>query len=124
MPLISSTWPARHPLFEIAERRGRDASAFRIVRAIEPDLAPLRPLIDQRAGNQPLHPRRPFGIDDAGLECRHPDFERRDRPQRCDRKTGIIELMPPEQLWRRKIHQATLVLIDQPPALDADMPLL
>ena len=32
--------------------------------------------------------------------------------------------MPAEQLWRRQIHQAALVLIDQPPALDADMPLL
>src|SRR5207249_2434446 len=83
------------------------------------DLAPLRPLIDQCTGNQPLHPRRPFGIDDAGLECRHPDFERLDRTQRCDRKTGIIELMPPEQLWRREVHQGGLVLINPPPAHSA-----
>ena len=92
--------------------------------AIEPDLAALRPLIDQRACDQPLHPRRPFGADDAGLERRHPDLERLDRTQRCDGKPGIVELMPPEQFWRRQIHQAALVLIDQPPALDADMPLL
>ena len=32
--------------------------------------------------------------------------------------------MPPEQLRRRQIHQAALILIDQPAALDADMPLL
>ena len=58
------------------------------------------------------------------LECRHSDFERLDRAQRCDGETGVIELMPAEQFWRRKIHQAALVLIDQPPALDTDMPLL
>ena len=32
--------------------------------------------------------------------------------------------MPAEQFWRREIHQAALVLVDQPPAFDADMPLL
>jgi len=32
--------------------------------------------------------------------------------------------MPAEQFWRRQIHQAALVLIDQPPALDIDMPIL
>ena len=92
--------------------------------AIEPDLAARRPLIDQRAGNQALHPRRPFGVDDPGLERRHADLERIDRAQGRNREPGIVELMPPEQFWRRQIHQAALVLIDQPPALDADMPLL
>ena len=52
------------------------------------------------------------------------DPERLDRAQRRDGKAGIIELMPAEQFWRRQIHQAALVLIDQPPALDTDMPLL
>ena len=52
------------------------------------------------------------------------DLERIDRAQRRDRKPGIVELMPAEQLWRRQIQQAALVLIDQTPALDADMPLL
>ena len=32
--------------------------------------------------------------------------------------------MPAEQFWRRQIHQAAIVLIDQPPALDIDMPFL
>jgi hypothetical protein len=32
--------------------------------------------------------------------------------------------MPAEQFWRRQIHQAAVVLVDQPSALDIDMPLL
>ena len=46
------------------------------------------------------------------------------RAQGRDRQAGIVELMPAEQFWRRQIHQAAIVLIDQPAALDADMPLL
>src|SRR5690349_6081709 len=94
------------------------------MRTVEPDLARLRSLVDQRAGDQPLHPRRPFGIDDAGLERAHPDLETPDRPQRRDGEAGIVELVAAEQFWRREIHQAALILIDQPAALDADMPLL
>jgi hypothetical protein len=71
-----------------------------------------------------LHPRRPFGADDAGLERGDADLEPVQRAQGGDRKPGIVELMPPEQLRRRQIHQAALILIDQPAALDADMPLL
>ena len=63
----------RHPLLEIAKRRGDDAPALGIVSAIEPDLASPRRQIDQRARGQPLHPRRPFGVDDAGFERRHAD---------------------------------------------------
>ena len=46
------------------------------------------------------------------------------RAQCRDRKPGIVELMPPEQFWRGQIHQAAFVLIDQPPALDIDVPFL
>ena len=46
------------------------------------------------------------------------------RAQGRDRQAGVVELMSPEQSWRRQIHQAAIVLIDQPAALDADMPLL
>ena len=114
----------RHPLLEIAERRRDDAAAFGIVAAVEPDLAARRRLLHQRARRQPLHPRRPFGVDDAGLERRGVDLERVERAQRRDRKPGIVELMPAEQFWRRQIHQAAIVLIDQPPALDIDVPFL
>ena len=41
----------RHPLFEIAQRRGGDAAAFGIVAAVEPDLAALR---------RQLRPARPM----------------------------------------------------------------
>src|SRR5919201_1019484 len=92
--------------------------------AVEPDLAARRPPIDQCARDQALHPRRPFGVDDAGLERSDSYFEGIDRAQRRDRETGIVELMPPEQFWRRQIHQTTIVLIDQPSALNTDMPLL
>ena len=71
---------------------------------------------------QALHPRRPFGVDDAGLERGRSDPEPVLRAQRRNRKTGIVELMPAEQFWRRQVHQAALVLIDQPPALDIDVP--
>ena len=47
-----------------------------------------------------------------------------DRAQGRDRKSCIVELMPAEQFWRGEVHQSALVLIDQPAALDADMPLL
>ena len=92
--------------------------------AIEPDFAALRPLLHQRARRQTLHPRRPFGVDDAGLERRRFDAERVLRAQRRNREAGIVELMPAEQFWRRQIHQAAVVLIDQPSALDIDVPLL
>ena len=52
------------------------------------------------------------------------DLEGVDRAQRRDRKPRIVELMPAEQFWRGEIEQAAIVLIDQPAALDADMPLL
>ena len=52
------------------------------------------------------------------------DLEGVQRAQRGDGEPGIVELMPAEQFWRRQIHQAALVLIDQPSALDIDVPLL
>ena len=107
----------RHPLLEIAERGRRDAAAFGVMAAVEPDLAALRPQFDQLARRQPLHPRRPFGVDDA-LIGRMSELERVDRAHGRDRQPGIVELMPAEQLWRRQVHQAALVLIDQPAALD------
>ena len=58
----------RHALFEIAERGSGDAAAFGIVPAVEPDFRARGRKIDQPAGRQPLHPRRPFRVDDAGLE--------------------------------------------------------
>src|SRR6185437_15207680 len=99
-------------------------AAFGIVTAIEPDLAAGGREIDQRPRGEALHPRRPFGVDDAGLKTGDADLERIERPQRRDRETGIVELVPPEQFWRGEIHQAAIVLIDQPAALDIDMPLL
>jgi len=33
-------------------------------------------------------------------------------------RPGIVELVPAEQARRRQIHQAAIVLIDQPSALD------
>ena len=123
MPTITTSGP-RHPLFEIAQRRGDDAPAIGIVAAIEPDLAGLRRQIDQRARRQPLHPCRPFGVDDAGLECGGVDLERVERAQRRNRKAGIVELMPAEQPWCREVHQAAVVLVDQSSALDIDVPLL
>ena len=71
-----------------------------------------------------LHPRRPFGGDDTGLERRGIDPERIQRAQRGNGEARIVELMPPEQPRRRQIHQAAIILIDQPSALDIDMPLL
>ena len=114
----------RDPLFEVAQRTpprrarprhcGRRRARFRT----------RRPLIHQRARRQTLHPRRPFGVDDAGLERRWLDPECVKRAQRRNRKAGIVELMTAEQSWRRQIHQAAIVLIDQASALDADVPLL
>ena len=92
--------------------------------AVEPDFRAARRQLDQPARSQPLHPRRPFGADDAGLERSGAYFESIDRAQCRDRKPGIVELMPAEQFWCREIHQAAIVLIDQPPAFDTDMPLL
>src|SRR5882672_1128770 len=99
-------------------------AAFGIVPAIEPDFRAARRQLDQPARGQPLHPRRPFGADDTSLEGGGAYFESIDRAQCRNGKPGIVELMPAEQFWRREIHQAAIVLIDQPAALDADMPLL
>src|SRR5262249_42796559 len=52
------------------------------------------------------------------------DPESVDGAQRRYRQTRIVELMAAEQFWRPEIKQAALILIDQTPALDADMPLL
>ena len=115
---------ARYPLLEIAECGGGDAAALGIVAAVEPELGAWRRQLDKPARRQALHPRRPFGADDAALERRRVDPECALRAQGRDRQAGIVELMPAEQFWRRQIHQAAIVLIDQPAALDADMPLL
>src|SRR6516225_1039417 len=89
-----------------------------VVTAIEPDLAAPRSELCQPTGRKPLHPRGPLGIDDA-LErgVRNPD--RIDGAQRGNGKPRIVELVPAEQFWRGEVHQATIVLIDQPPAFDA-----
>ena len=57
-------------------------------------------------------------------KARGVDPETIQRAQRRDRQAGIVELMPPEQPRRGQIHQAALVLIDQPAALDIDVPFL
>src|SRR5437762_8783323 len=114
----------RYPFFQIAESSGGNPAAFRIVTAIEPYLASPRRLVQQLARTQTLHPRRPFGMDDAGFERSHLDPEPVLRAQRCDGETSIVELMTAEQLGRCQIHQPAVVLIHQPSALDIDLPFL
>ena len=77
-----------------------------------------------RPGAQPLQPRRPVGLDHAGLEGGRRNLERLDRAQRRDGKAGILELMAAVKLRRRQIEQAGLVLIDQPAALLGGGPVL
>src|SRR6266436_2078679 len=62
----------------------------------------------------------------ASLFAIMPAITTRGRDTRSSRspKAAIVELMPAEQFWRGQIHQAALVLIDQPPALHADVPAL
>src|SRR5579872_7545732 len=92
--------------------------------AVEPDFTPRRTAIRERTGTKPLHPRRPFRVHDTRLEGLRLDFESFNGAQRRDGKAGIVELMAAEKPRRRQIHQATIVLIDQTPALDIDVPFL
>ena len=63
-------------------------------------------------------------LRDAVLEGVGRQLERPDRAQRRDRDAGIVELMAAEQLRRRQIEQAVVVLIDQPAALLGRGPVL
>ena len=115
----------RYPLLEIAERRGGDAAALGIVAAVEPDLAARRRLAstsapDARRCIRAGHSALTMPASNAAASILNASM----RAQRRDREAGIVELMPAEQFWRRQIHQAAFVLIDQPPALDIDMPFL
>src|SRR5206468_5843228 len=84
----------RDALLQITKGCGHDAPALGIVPAIQPYLATLWRLRQQRARGQTLHPRRPFGIEDAELEGRWPDPETVLRSQCRDRQARIVELMP------------------------------
>src|SRR4051812_24341781 len=92
--------------------------------AVQPYLATVRRLVQQRARGKTLHPCRPFGIDDAGFESCRFDPEQVLRAQSRNREARIVELMASEQSRRRQIHQPAIILIHQPPALDIDLPFL
>ena len=77
-----------------------------------------------RPCGKPLQPRRPVGLDHAGLVGGRRNLERLDRAQRRDGEAGILELMAAVKFRRRQIEQAGLVLIDQPPALLGRGPVL
>src|SRR4029077_11605005 len=63
-------------------------------------------------------------IHDARLECGWLDPDCVERAQGSDGKSGIVELMTTEQPRRRQIHQPAVILIDQAPTLDIDVPFL
>ena len=114
----------RHPLLEVGERAGDGAAAVGIVAAVEPQLAARRDKRREPALRQPLHARRPIRLGDAGLESGGRKLEPVDGAQRGDGDAGILELVAPEQLRRRQIEQAVVVLIDEAAALLGCHPIL
>src|SRR5450830_1233085 len=114
----------RDALFEIGERRRNGAAAVGIMAAVEPQLAPRGRKLDQTALAEPVQPRRPFGLDDAGFERGRRNLEWLDRAQRRDGEAGILELMAAVKFRRRQIEQARFILIDQASALLGGGPIL
>ena len=61
---------------------------------------------------QPLHPRRPVGARHTGLECGGGKLQPA-RPQRRDRRAGILELMAAVEPRRRQIEEPVAILINE-----------
>ena len=59
---------ARIALLDLGEGAGDGGAGGRIVAAVEPDVGARRRELDERARFQPLHARRPVGVDEPGLE--------------------------------------------------------
>ena len=114
----------RHTLLQIGQRRGNRAAPVRIVPAVEPQFAAGRRERDELAMRQPLQPRRPLGLDHAGLVGGGAILNCGDRAQRGNRQAGILELMAAVEFRRRQIEQARFVLIDQPATLLGRGPVL
>ena len=113
----------RHALLEIGERGGDGAAAVGIVAAVEPQLAAGR----QQRGELALR-RRCMRAGHSALAMPVSNASRGScKPrgaQRRDGDAGIVELMAAEELRRRQIEQAVVVLIDEPAALLGRGPVL
>ncbi len=77
-----------------------------------------------RPPREPLHARRPIGLGNSGLERFRSKLQLADGAQRGDGDPGILELVPPVELGRRKVEQAGVILIDEAPTLLGRHPVL
>ncbi len=92
--------------------------------AVEPDFAAGGRQIHQRPLRQPVQPRRPIGLDHAGLVGGGCDPQARQRAQGRDGEPCILELMAAIEPRRRQIDEPDLVLIDQTAAFFRRGPVL
>ena len=100
-------------LFLLGERFGDHQAGSGVVAAVNPDLGTVRGLGHERALGQALHPPGPFDTLHRRVRGAVVDAKSR-RPDRRDRRGRIGELVPSGQSGRRDVHEAAVVLVDQP----------
>ena len=108
------------PLGQAREAFGKRCATGGVVAAIKPKLG-FGGGINQRAFGEFLHPSGPSCACDCRLITA---FRQAEVTQACEGGASVLELVCAHQRGRRKIKQASLVLIDKAAALFRNMPML
>ena len=114
---------ARAFFLELGHRLGEHAAAILVMAAVDPDFGARGSEIHHMAAGDPLQPRRPVGIEQAGVDGAGRNL-RRHGAQGGDGGGRVLMLMTARQARRRQIEQAALVLEHQPAVFLVDVKIL
>ena len=111
---------ARAFFLELGHRLGQHAAAILVMAAVDPDFGARGSEFHHMAARDPLQPRRPVGIEQAGVDGAGLNL-RGHGAQGGDGGGGVLMLMTARQARRRQIEQAALVLEHQPAVFLVDV---